>query len=79
MKKIIFVLIMFAVILITAVSCSTSKDVTVKERRTDNGVVIKKKKEIKDGDNKDVKVRVRKERRDRDKDDEPAIIIDKNR
>jgi hypothetical protein len=79
MKKIIFVLIMFAVILITAVSCSTSRDVTVKERRTDNGVVIKKKKEIRDGDDKDVKVKVRKERRNRDKNDEPAIIIEKDR
>lgn len=78
---------------ILLVSCSTSRDVTVKERDDDgtvvkrerhiddDGIVIKKSKRdrdiLNDGD-RDVRVKVRKERRDRDRDnDEPAIVIKK--
>jgi len=85
MKNILIVLLLFAVILLTGVSCSTTRDVRMTERSErvdDDGVVIKKKKTVRDGD-KDVTVKVRKERdrpnRVRDRDlDEPVIIIKKD-
>lgn len=72
-------------------SCSTSRDVTVKERDEDgtvvkrerriddDGVVIKKSKRdrdiLNDDGDKDVRVKVRKERRDRDRDNDEPAII----
>ncbi|HEX2976261.1 MAG TPA: hypothetical protein VHO68_10000 [Bacteroidales bacterium] len=80
MKKILFMLAVITFIVFTVLSCSSSREVSVKERKNDNGVVIKKRKTVTDDNGKDVTVKVKKERdRKRDRNDEPALIIDKDR
>jgi hypothetical protein len=89
MKKTIIILAFPALLVLG--SCSTSRDVSLRDndrndrggvvvkrqkRVNDNGVVIKREKRVKDDDGS---VRVRKERRERDNNDDrdPVIIIDK--
>jgi hypothetical protein len=80
MKKIIFVLLLFAVIILTAVSCSTTRDVRYNERRDDDGLVIRKRRTLRDkDDDRDLRIRDRKDRRHRHRNDEPVIIIDTDR
>jgi hypothetical protein len=84
MQKLI-ILLFTAAIFVIAPSCSTSRDVNYRsseERVNDDGVVIKRKKRVvKDDNDRDVTLKVRKERKDRNRRnrDEPVIVIDPNR